>query len=194
MTDLLAENKQLRSEIEYLRTEVALLTERLALLDTHKTLAKGMRGESLVASWVNGVVTTHNASHDIELAGTLIKLEIKYSGLGFARRGIQAAGRETQRWAWSKPFGESGNKVYDRLILVGDKDPRHVGSYKDRECPYVLFDVPFDEIMPLTIQTNAGRYRSIQLTTNPKTARSADSLLFRKYQVTLGDLSERYGL
>ena len=74
MTDLLKENKQLRLENECLRTEVARLTEMLALLDTHKTLAMGMQGESLVASWLNGVVTTHNASYDIELAGTLIRV------------------------------------------------------------------------------------------------------------------------
>lgn len=165
-TDLAAENRQLKAERDLLRNKVAVLTKKLALLDKHKALAKGMRGESLVASWVNGVVTTHNAGHDVELNGTLIKLEIKYSGLNVAVLG-RVAGRETLRWAWSKPFGESGNKVYDRLILVGDKDPRYVEQYKDIDCPYLLFDVPFPEIMPLSMQTNSGRYRSIQLTSNP---------------------------
>ena len=194
MTGLLKENEQLRSENEYLRAEVALLTEKLALLYTHKSLAMGMQGESLVASWLNGVVTTHNASYDIELAGRLIRLEVKYSGLNVAVRDRQVAGRETKRWTWSKPFGESGKKVYDRLILMGDKDPRHIASYKDGTCPYVFFDVPFEEIMPLTIKGKSVRQRLIQLTTNPKKAKSKGSCLFQDYQITLSELSKRYGL
>lgn len=194
VTDLVTENKLLKVELDLLRIEVAGLKKKLALLDKHKALAKGMRGESLVASWVNGVVTTHNASHDVDLNGRVLKLEIKYARLNVARRGIQAVGRETLRWAWSKPFGESGKKVYDRLILVADKDPRYVEQYKDVDCPYLLFDVPFSEIMPLTIQSNSGRYRSIQLTSNPRSAKSAGSLLFRAYQVTLDELNQRYGL
>lgn len=194
MHNLRAENQTLRTEVERLRNEVAVLAAKVTTLSTHGSLAKGMAGESLVANLVQGAVTTGNASHDVEIAGNLIRIEVKYSGVGCARRGIQAEGRETLRWAWSKPLGESGKKTYERLILVGDKDPRYSSQYLDQECPYVLFDVPHGEILPLTIQTNGGRYRSINLTTNPRTARSAGSALFEKYQVTLVDLTARYRL
>jgi hypothetical protein len=192
--DLAVENARLQAELTLLQAEVKILTGRLAVLDTHKTLAKGMRGEALVAGWISGSVTSNNASHDMVTAAGLVTLEIKYSGLNIAVKSKTVGHLGTRRWAWSKPLGESGKKTYDRLILVGDKDPRYLDQYRDADCPYVLFDVPFSEILNLTIQTNGGRYRSIQLTTNPVTARSAASLLFGTYQVSLDELTERYGL
>lgn len=192
--ELETKNVRLHAENELLRAEIHILKGRLTLLDTHQSLAKGMRGESLVAKWTNGSVTIHNAAHDVETAVGLVRLEIKYSGLNVAVRNRELGGRETRRWAWSKPFGESSKKKYDRLILVGDKDPRYIDQYQGIDCPYVLFDVPFSEILPLTIQTNGGHYRSIQLTTNPKTAKSAASTLFYKYQVSLAELTKLYGL
>jgi hypothetical protein len=188
--NLAAENARLIAENELLQAEVKILNGKLILLDTHKSLAKGMRGEAMVAEWIGGSITAHNAGHDIETTVGLVKLEVKYSALNVAdRKNIG-----TLRWAWSKPMGESSNKKYDRLILIGDKDPRYMGQYQDIECPYVLFDVPFSEIYPLTIQTNSGRYRSIQLTTNPATSKSAASPLYLRYQVSLADLTSRYGL
>lgn len=192
--DLLAENRRLKAEVESLRREISVLTQKLTLVYTHKTLAKGMQGESLVVHWVNGVITTHNANHDITVNGSLIRIEVKYSGLNAAIRGHQTPDVETLRWAWAKPFGESGNKAFNRLILVGDKDPRYFEHYKDPACPYIFFDVPYEEIMPLTIQTNSGRYRSIQLTTNPLKAKSSASPLFHRFQITLADLERCYGL
>ncbi|WP_095058256.1 hypothetical protein [Pseudomonas sp. Irchel s3f7] len=192
--ELETENSRLHAENEVLRAEIHILKGRLTLLDTHQSLAKGMRGETLVANWITGSITIHNAAHDVETAAGLIRLEIKYSGLNVADRNRKLGGLGTQRWAWSKPFGESSKKKYDRLILVGDKDPRYIDQYQGIDCPYVLFDVPFNEILPLTIQTNRGHYRSIQLTTNPKKAKSAASALFSKYQVSLDELTKLYGL
>jgi hypothetical protein len=192
--DLLIENIRLKAEVESLRKEVATLTQKLAFAGAHNTLVKGMQGESLIAEWVNGVLTTHNASHDLVLGEGVMKIEIKYSGLNSAIRSQQKPGRETLRWAWAKPFGESGNKIYDQLILIGDKDARYSERYQDQASPYVFFDVPYRDIFPLTIQTNGGRYRSIQLTTNPRKAKSSASALFQQYQVTLKELESRYRL
>ena len=187
--DILAENRRLKDHVAQLQAEIATLKGKVAIFEKHKVLAQGIQGESLVAAWVNGVVTTHNASHDINIRGRTLRIEVKYAGLNNAVRG-----QETLRWAWSKPFGESGNKIYDQLILVGDKDARYAAHYKEPSCPYVIFDIPFKDIMLLTIQTNSGRYRSIQLTTNPLTARSSASPLFTDYQVTMKELKRRYGL
>ncbi|WP_143024339.1 hypothetical protein [Pseudomonas abietaniphila] len=192
--DLAGENARLVAENEALIAEVKILQGKLALLTAHNSLAQGMRGEWLVSESINGTITTHNAGHDILTAGGLLKLEIKYSALNVAVRRLGSGGSPTLRWAWSKPMGESSKKTYDRLILVGDKDPRFLDQYQDKASPYVFFDVPFDEIVPLTVQTNGGKYRSIQLTTNPRTAKSSASSLFTKYQVSIDELNARYGL
>lgn len=191
--DIFAENRRLNDYVSRLQAEIVTLKRKVAILEKHEILAQGIKGESLVAVWVNGVVTTHNASHDIDIQDRTLSIEVKYAGLNSAVRGRGSRTTETLRWAWSKPFGESGSKTYDKLILVGDTDARYAQNYKDPTCPYVIFDVPFEDIMPLTIQTNSGRYRSIQLTTNPLTARSSASALFSNYQVTTKELEDRYG-
>jgi hypothetical protein len=96
-------------------------------------------------------------------------------------------GTPTYRWAWAKPFGESGNKSYDRLILVGEVDGRYGYLGKDT----VIFDVPFDRVRPLTIK--CGRHLGIQLATNPLSSRvSSARPLFTHYQTTLEELEQRY--
>jgi hypothetical protein len=183
--DLLEENNRLKSRIDELEC-------KLAFFENHPSIAQGIKGETLVSRMLNAAISSHNASYDLNVKHKNLLLEIKFSRLNNAVRKRTTC--ETFRWAWSKPFGESGEKVYDRLILIGEKDERYIDKYKDPSCPYILFDIPYEEIMPLTIQTNAGRYRSIQLTTNPKTARSSASPLFDTYQVKIQDLELRYGV
>lgn len=143
-----------------------------------------------MARLVQGALSTHNASYDVAVDHAHLQLEVKFSKLNLADR---RRGAPTKRWAWSKPFGESGKKVFDRLILLGLKDGRYLADYLDPECPFMVFDIPYTEIMPFTIQTNSGKYRSIQLTTNPRTAGSAASPLFQRYQITTTELERRYG-
>lgn len=185
-TDLLHHIKKLEAENASLRSERDRLLDNIHRLEAEIFLPESLRAESFVARLVSGLLSVRNASIDI-LSGSGRKLEVKFSKLGFAdlRRTIK-----TKRWAWSKPFGESGNKRYDRLILIGLKDERF--DYLDPLSPFVIFDVPYGEIFPLTINTNRGKYRSIHLTTNPNTAKSRASPLFKKYQITERDLEARY--
>ena len=176
---LLLHNEELRSENGELRQRVSQLEKMLAVFDRHPTLAQGIRGETIIARAINGALTSHNASCDVIVPSTNLRVEVKYSGLNDAIRGRIT--KKTYRWAWANPFGENGNKVFDRLLLVGEADTRNRDKYRDPTSPYVFFDVPFGDIMPLTITTNNGRFRSIQLTTNPLTARSAASPLFTMY-------------
>lgn len=189
--DLISENAALRKEIKSLKGGIIHLKNRLAVFENHPTIAEGIKGETLIADLIKGSITAGNSSYDILIENKTLKLEVKLSRLNDA---VSSRATKTFRWAWAKPFGESGNKVYDRLILIGEKDQLCKHLYLDPGCPYIFFDVPYDDVAPLTIKTNRGRFRSIQLTSNPHTARSSASPLFKSYQVSLAELKKRYRL
>jgi hypothetical protein len=175
-------------EVRDLREENQILREQVGFLQRHPTLAKGLKGELIVAKVVRGAMIAGNAPYDVLAKRGRFRLEVKYSGLLVAVRGCK-----TRRWVWTKLFGESGRKNYDRLILVGLADQRFSRIYKDRCAPFVLFDVPITEVVELSF--SAGKYRAIHLTTNPLTARSVrSSKLFGDYQVTASGLRARYGV
>jgi len=190
---LLKNNQRLREEITKLKRENQDLRAKVAVFENHPALSDGVRGESLISSLVNGTITSASTPYDVFVEHSGIMIEVKFSRLNRAVRGST-----TMRWNWDKPFGESGKKVYDYLMLIGEKDRRYLMLYLDRACPYIIFDIPYDEVIPLTIKSSRHKdgfsKRLITLTTNPQTARSAASPLFKKYQVTLAIIKERYGL
>lgn len=101
-----------------------------------------------------------------------------------------SATRYVRRWSWGQPLGISGAKRFDRLILVGEIDPRFKSSYLDPKSPYVIFDVPFASVARIMRKTPL-----IQLTTNPNAVSSeSGKLLFRRFQITRSELSARYRL
>jgi len=181
--------KDLERENSYLKKENNRLLKNIQILEEDKQISESLRAESFVASLVQGAMSTNNAFYDVKLNGGSQLLEVKFSRLNLNDRKRQ---NPSKRWAWSKPFGESGNKEFNNLILIGLKDDRFINHYLDPKNPFIIFDVPYSEIMPLTIQTNGGKYRSIQLTTNPETANSSASPLFSKYQITSEILENRY--
>jgi len=170
-----AENVQLQKEVEFLRG--------------NPMIAKGMRGEALVANWVSSQRSRRGAGHDIKSMRTGLRFEVKYSSLLDV-----IAGRPLKRWAWTKLFGELGKKEYEHLLLVGDVDPRFAAHYADPESPYVLFDVPYDMAIKLAGGVKFGRSGAIQLTTNPLTVKSVRALaLFQDCQITVSEFRRRYG-
>lgn len=185
--DLRHQLLELTQENLALREENSRLLNKVETLEKHSTLAKGIAGESLIVSFLDGIFTSKNASHDISSERNGIHIEFKHSNLNLA-----ADHYTTQRWAWSKIFGEPGKKDYDRLILIGDSDLRWRARYLEPESPYVIFDIPLEEAMPLT--TQIGRHRSIQLSTNPKKARSPAAPMYARHQVTLAQLEARYNI
>jgi len=183
---------QLENEIVRLRSENEALMAKVAFFENHPTLSSGIQGETIVVSLLDGVLADPNADYDVSIKRKGLRLEVKFSRLNSA---VRKRRNPTHRWAWAKPLGESGNKRFDRLILIGVKDRRFLQLYLGQGCPYIFFDVPYNEIAPLTIRTNAGKYRSIQLTTNPSTSRASKGMpLFNHYQVTLAELEKRYGV
>jgi hypothetical protein len=183
------EIQALRQQLTQLRAESRLLQERLAFLQEHPTIGRGLRGEVLIATLLGGSRSERGSSHDLTVGRRGLRIEVKYSGLNAPVRS-----RPTRRWVWTKPFGESGRKRYERLILVGLADERFRPYYLDHAGPFVLFDVPFKYVRPLTVDVQSGRYSAIYLTTNPLTVRSRVRQLFDHFQVTPDDLRTRYGL
>ena len=185
---LKSENKQLREKIKVLEKELMNLRKKVAFFENHPSISDGIRGESLVASLVNGLIIGGCSPYDV-ISNRDVRIEVKFSRLN-------VVGQTTKRWNWAKPFGGSGNKVYDRLLLIGEKDDRYTDLYLDPQSPYILFDVPFKEVSLLT--TKASRHgfagAHITLTTNPRKAKSRASLLFRDYQITEKTLKEKYTL
>ncbi len=130
----------IKKTIRDLRKENAALKKRLSVLENHPSMVQGIRGETIVSKLLNGEITKHNSSFDINLPTKGILLEIKFSALNDAVRKSKSENK-TKRWAWSKPFGESGQKVFDRLVLIGEKDQRYHNLYENNNCPYIFFDI-----------------------------------------------------
>ena len=173
--DLISENAALRERVAYLEAQLRFLSQ-------HERLAAGIRGEEIIARIVAGELTGHTTGHDIDAAG--VKIEVKYANLS-------PVGPTTKRWQWQKIFGQTGAKEYDFLLLVGQADRRFTASYRDPSSPYVLFLLPYGEVMPLTVK---GNPRGIIVNSNPLSARGIAAELFRRYQTTIEGLEARFRL
>jgi hypothetical protein len=161
-------------------TDYPRLVERVERL--HSKRPRCVVGESLVAAWVRGKFTEDGDEFDV-LARNGQCIEVKYSALN-AQGG-------TRRSSWRKIYGEQGRKKYDRLILIGDWDERYSRLYGDTQSPFVIFDVPFREVRPLTI--DGGKWKLVQRTSDPRTAKSRASRLFSDYLVSEAEVEARYG-
>jgi hypothetical protein len=172
--------KQLEDENRELERSNAALKAELELLKMHPVFLAGLKGETLICDLVGGKLTSFAESYDI--AAGRYRIEVKYSNLG-----IPVRGSPTRRWSWSKPLGSRDRgKVYDYLILVGEKDGRFPDQYLDTS-PYVCFFIPRNEVESLMFR---GRQIGgiIQITTNFKTIWNQKSKLLKKYMVKVGDV------
>lgn len=174
LTALEEENARLRREVEFLRG--------------HPTIARGLKGESLIAGLASARFARKGSGHDLEQSGSGLLFEVKYSSL------LRVAGdRPVRRWAWTKFFGERSTKQYDRLLLVGEADSRYMEHYADPSSPYVLFDLPYAAAVELAGVAKPGRAGGIHLASNPVTARSPRaSEMFCEFQVTTAEIRRRY--
>lgn len=179
--DLQAENQRLRKRVE-------LLESQLLFLGQHRTLAEGIRGETLISALVNGKLTVHTASVDVVTdSGT--KIEVKMGKLTYPKPASQSA---PSRWQWGKVFGEKNNKDFDFLLLVGEADPRYRDFYKDPAAPYVMFMLNrLDAERLSTVHTRGAR--GMLLLTNPRSTGKKAGEIFSKFQITASQLTERLG-
>jgi hypothetical protein len=180
--------RSLRAQVEELLLENHRLRMELGFLRENPAIAKGLKGESLIASLLSLKHSRRGAGHDPQSRTGKVLFEIKYSSL------LRAIGdRPIRRWVWTKLFGELGRKKYHRLLLIGDADPRFQPHYLDPNSPYVMFDLPYKHVVELAGGVRHGRAGQFQLTTNPRSVLSSRAqALFQVFQVSSAILKDRY--
>jgi hypothetical protein len=167
-------------ENEHLRAEVCFLRG-------NPSIARGIKGETLIAGLLRAQRASPGSGHDL-VAQEDVLIEVKYSALLNAM-----ANRTVRRWVWTKLFGELGKKQFHRLLLLGDADARFKSHYADPESPYVIFDLTYSEAATIVGGVKPGRLSRLHLTTNPSTVKSWRAKeLFERYQVTTAELQARY--
>lgn len=174
-------------ELENARLEALLgkQAEQLTFLSNHKTLASGMTGELLVASLVTGELTAYAAGHDVTSASGQ-KIEVKRAG-----RTMQS-GRS--HWQWNRILGQSAKKEFDWVLLIGEVEDAYKPKYRDPLAPFVIFLIPFSDVLEISSPGVAGA-RRVKLTTNPSSVRgSLGRRLFSNYQITASELTEKFKL
>lgn len=185
----MSEIERLRAERAILRARIAELETQLDFLRTHTTFARGLGGERLVASMLNGHMTSHDASFDVETSGGQ-RIEVKNS-----KASPNEAGKSSKRWQWNNVFGENGQKTFDFLLLVGEADGRFMAHYADPDSPFVFFLLKFGDVGKFTRSGGRGMKQLITLGTNPLTSRSKNNiLLYSEFQTTRERLDELFGL
>lgn len=154
IADLEIRNQQLQREVDFLRT--------------HTSIAQGIRGETLIVEAISGCTTAYAAGYDV-ISAKNQRIEVKFSKLNQPNKSSS-----TKRWNWSKPLGSMDRgKVYDYLVLIGEKDLRYHDDILD-DSPYVYFMIPIGFVSQLM---NRGRTIGgvIQITTNLNKLRSCPS-------------------
>ena len=174
----------LQERILELEAENVVLRERIDFLEGVPFLRAGMHGETLISQLVNGKMTIHSAPHDIVVPDGR-KLEVKFSRLNIPMKIFSS-----KRWSWNHPLGMTRAKDFDRLLLIGEADPRFCSLYRDPSSPYVIFDVPYSRVAAIN-----QKYNHISITTSPTRAGTGKrTLLFREFQTTIKELERRYGI
>lgn len=184
------ELRELRRRVHGLEHRVHQLERENAQFHTKRpadsTHHKSEKGERIVAELIGGKMV--NDSFDV-LTPSGHRLEVRYAGLSTA-----VWGKATKRWTWNFILGAYKEKDFDRVILVGEVDPRYRCKYRDPTFPYIFFDVPKSRLAEVM-----GASPHIYLSTNPKKVYgfksygfSADPL-YNSFQTTAAELKAKYG-
>jgi len=175
---------RLRKRVAELERENAVLCAKVTFFERAPWMRDGIRGEQVVAELIGGSTTPVNERFDVLTPSKQVRLEVKYSNLNLA-----VAGERTKRWTWANILGFDRAKVFESLILVGDADTRYHHLYRDRETPFIFFDVPYVDL------SDVVRFspQLIQINTNPRTARTdVAKALYGRFQITRDELISKY--
>jgi antitoxin HigA-1 len=151
-----------RNEIDRLNERILNLESKNVILENENrnlrrrdSHAQGLRGAVFVAELTGGVLTRYKDGWDVRMAnGTLI--EVKFSRI-----------HPQRRWTWDSLLGRNYTKIFDFLVLVGDKDERYDNRYP-KDLGYVCFLTPRSEVN--NIKNSWSNCQS--LITNPEKARA----------------------
>jgi len=171
-----AENTLLRADNQQLRRKLGGSSWR----------ADGRRGEQFVADLIGAKLTSGSAPYDL-ISPTGVTFEVKCPNLNEA-----VVGQITSRWSWPHILGANRCKSFDRLLLLGPMYTRYQANYADPESPFVIFDIAFEEVLPLL-----GSGDLIQISTAPLNIRNSRvsatrRALFTRYQTSRDELVAQY--
>ncbi|MEY2479337.1 MAG: hypothetical protein QOI04_264 [Verrucomicrobiota bacterium] len=170
---------ELESELVKCRVENKLLRSKLG---SSAWRIDAEIAEAFVHGLIGGTRTRGSATHDLEAVNGQ-RLEIKFSNLN-----TPMPSSTMRRWVWAHVLGRDNAKNFDRLILVAPHDPRYRQQTKDPHSPWIIFDVPYQQVLSL-----AERDNTIWTGTSAsKFRRSTHRRLMCDYQVSQTELKARY--
>jgi hypothetical protein len=173
-SELLTENRALKTRVLELEIAVATLAAKLNSMQAAQTL------QSLL------VALESVDSIDVRVVTNNQRLKFKYSSL---RTPVPSA--TTRGWQWARPLGYNNTgQDYDWLVLVGAKDPRFSDQYLD-VSEFVFFLVPKADVFALMTPEKKSGGGMITTTTNPARLLSPQRRsLFSKYMVSMARIQE----
>jgi len=179
---LIARITDLEAELETCRRENKLLRSKLGSTVWRVDAEKA---EAFIYDLIGGTRTRGSAPYDLEAPdGTTI--EVKFSNLNKA---MPNSGM--RRWVWARVLGRNNAKIFDRLILLGPHDPRFREQMRDPVSKWVIFDVPYDEVLSLAekdgmiwVGTHATKFGK----------RLTHRRLMCEYQVSQNEIKARYSV
>jgi hypothetical protein len=179
--ELIKKNARLKLENQVLLKSLKQVSAERDKLRALQPFKSGLNGEKYIAEILQAKVTITNSRHDVETRSGL-RLEVKLSHVN-----TPVQGKRTRRWAWSGILGNDGHKIYDRLILLGVIDDRHISDYESGSDKFIIFDIPYADVSRLLKKPS---YLSI--TTRPHTIQSKVAKAIFQYQIGESELLKRY--
>ena len=167
------ENQRLRAKLTEAKNKIISLQQQI---ETHSTMATGMQGEKHILDCIPATATIRNGIYDL-LTHDGQRVEVKTSKL-------VDAGEGHMRWQWGKVTGQSEDKDYDRIFLIGILPP-------DAPKRYQIFDVPFDVVKEL--ETEGGKAaKQIRASVKFTSKCGSRRKLLEHFSVTEEELKARY--
>lgn len=167
------------------------IQENKDYVNWRKRLSRGTTGENAeiyIADLLNGKPSIKEAAHDMTVRGGM-RLEVKGSVVNIFRN--QGSINDGRRWTWHNFLGSGGAKTYHSLILVGEADKESLTTYKDKDAPYVIFDVPFKWACAVAKEKKSARF-AFHLQARRSAAKGTHSRAIWQFEVTREQLVSKY--
>jgi hypothetical protein len=164
--------KKCKEKDEIIKQQQRLIDELL----NHPTMLAGIRGEKLILDITQGIPTKRGTSFDLKTPSGM-KVEVKYSRVTYP-----VIGHPCKRWVWGGLLRKKGEKDYDILVLLGEKDGKF-HKFEDDGSSFVFFILTKSDVKKV-IRNKKGRGNiSLNLNPNPISWKSHERNLW-KYRVS----------
>jgi hypothetical protein len=155
------------------RRVIELCTKFVREFGQPQSKAAWIEAEKLAGEIMNGCAmpSSHPYDYKVSVSGKCHRIEVKYSTCS-----------KEAKWSFNKIFGESGQRDFDILLMIGLADKRFVKLYHpDAELTgLVFFAIPISKVSQYCNQS--GRSQIIDMPTYPGNRRRKAAPLYR-YQI-----------